>query len=116
MSSRSFGAGDLRHRITLLHRVDTPNDQGGSDPTWEAIASDPVVWAAVWPFTASERFHADKIRAEASLRVIIRYRSDVDASMALDYDGRKLWIVGVINRREGDHWLELLCSEKPLED
>ena len=101
--------GKLRHRALIEQPNPTPDGGGGGDQAWAMVAT---VWAAVEPVSGREVRVAEKLNAEITHKVTIRYRDDVDASMRFDFGGRKLRIRAVINPLERNIWLECLCEEE----
>lgn len=99
----------MRQRITLL------KPSGGSvnslNETVPEYVTYKTVWANVSPMTGREYAESQKIRAETTYRVIIRYMSGVTSEMRVDYGGRKLEVVSVLNIDERNRQLQLICSE-----
>jgi len=103
-------SGDLNRRITLETLSTTPDGSGGVESTWTNLAT---VWAQVTPKGGSEKLHGDQLTPTITYDVTIRYRKDVDASMRVSYEGRKLRINGVIDNAEQHRFLSLSCDEWP---
>jgi len=103
-------SGDLNRRVTLEQPTTVADGMGGSNTTYTALAT---VWAKVSPKAGSEKLHGDQLTPTITYDVTIRYRNDVDASMRLSYEGRKLRINGVIDNGEQHRFLALSCDEWP---
>lgn len=97
-------AGILDSRVTLLVRTASQEGRFGTQVTsWTPLAT---VWAQVTPMLPSraERV-ADGIEiARQPIRVRMRWRDDIDTTMAIEHDGKRYRIVGgpaELGRREG---------------
>lgn len=103
-------AGRLRHRITIQeYRVIGRNSIGGEVKDWVDIAT---VWAGVEPIKGREYFAADKVRADITHRVPMRYRPGVvPTTMRVKFGARLFNITSVIDVEERHVDLELMCTE-----
>lgn len=101
-------SGRLRHRVTIQRREITRNAFGEGVDGWGNFA---VVWASVEPLQGREFFDAQHVTAEVTLRVRMRYRTDITPEMRLTHRGKILVIQAVLNPEERNRELELLCSE-----
>lgn len=99
--------GNLNRRVTLQTRSATRVD-GERAQTWTTLAD---VWAEVLPLSGRELELAQAINAEVSHQVTVRYRTGVDTSIRILYQGRHLAVKSVVDV-DGRHvWLQMLCSE-----
>lgn len=101
--------GKLDRRITILNPIgETENEMEEIVLGLEEVAT---VWASVEALRGREYLEAQKIRAEVTYRVIIRYRNDIKPTMRIKFDNRELEIQSVIEigRKK---YLELMCIEK----
>lgn len=93
--------GAMDERVTLRQYVETLNDYGEQTLTWSNLAT---VWAAVeYPKTGSEeRVSSAQPTAFQTLFFRIRYRSDVEPKMRVQYGSDELDIisVSVIGRKQ----------------
>jgi SPP1 family predicted phage head-tail adaptor len=105
---RSIRAGDLDQRITLQQITETRDSFGGVTETWTDVAT---VWAGISMLSGRESFAAQHVYAEATHRVIVRYRTGVDAKMRVKWGSKYLNIISVDEtvRRKG--MLVLVCEE-----
>ncbi|MFQ5783607.1 MAG: phage head closure protein [Alphaproteobacteria bacterium] len=101
-------AGALRHRVALQSAVETADGGGGFGVAWSDVAT---VWAAIEPLKGTERLRAQRLENPVSHKVTIRYRGGVTAAMRLKFGTRIFDIRAVINPRERNQRLELLCEE-----
>lgn len=99
--------GKLDRRVLIERPVETQNEFGEPVKTWVTVAT---VWAEVTPLSGRELFAAQQIVPEASLRIRIRYRSDIDETMRITHDGKVYGVqhIAEIGRRDG---LEILVRE-----
>ena len=108
-------AGKLRHRIEIQDYTETQDlVTGAVTKTWGTIAT---VWASIEPLSVKEFIAAQSEQSKVSLRVTIRYRSDMQPNMRLYHTatGRTFEIEGVLaDKNSGLEYLTLPCSE--LED
>lgn len=101
----SLKAGTLRHRIQIQERVTS------QDPaTGEQVLSWSTRWdkvpAAINPLSVREFIAAQKEGSEVSAKIVIRYRSGVNASMRILHGGRVYNIAGSL--ADADSGLEYL--------
>jgi SPP1 family predicted phage head-tail adaptor len=111
-------AGDLRHRITILHFVSGKDEDGLPTKEWRPLAE---VWAAVGPLQGREFWQAKAVQAESTVRVRIRYVKGwkdsagnlvpVSTKLRVQYGDRVLGIESVIDSDERHVELQLLCKE-----
>lgn len=110
MPAPFLAAGDLRHRVSLQSNTATTQaDDGQPAETWETYAT---VWAAVEPLAGRELTEAQKLKAEVTHRVRLRWLPSATVSAlhrVLLADGRRLEIEAVRDLGEEHVVLELLC-------
>jgi SPP1 family predicted phage head-tail adaptor len=98
----------LNKRITLQKQSSVRDTTGQSTITWTDIAT---VWAAVLPLRGREFFEAERLNSEISIRIVIRYRRDVEALSRVKYGNRFLQVQGVIDPEESHEELQIMCRE-----
>jgi SPP1 family predicted phage head-tail adaptor len=103
-----IGAGQLKHRVVIQSFTTTQSQSGQVSRTYNTLAT---VWAKVTPTTGREYYQSDRINAEVTHQVTIRYRDDVKPDMRIIHRGRTFEIESVIDRREAITLLDLLCKE-----
>jgi len=104
IADKPFNPGELRTPIILKTRTVSTGTGGFQTPTWTTLASVLCKWVNAH---GSEVWTADAAGAVFPATVTIRYRNDVDATCAIEKDG-KLWeIVSSDNIREYGELLEL---------
>lgn len=103
-----IAAGSLDRVVRIERPATTRNTFGESVPSWTLVAEVP---AQVIHLRGKELFAAQQVIPQAEIKVRIRWRSDVDESMRVVFDGMSYGIQhkAEIGRRAG---LELL-AQKP---
>lgn len=84
----AYASGKLRHRVRIDQLVDVldssgepvRDEQGASVRDWEEVAT---VWAAIEPLSVREFIQSAAMQSQTSARIVIRYRSGLDAAMRL---------------------------------
>jgi len=103
-------AGRLRHRV-LLQSVSEGRDTAGAIvETWSDIAE---VWGSVEPLRGDEFFESQRVDAELTYRIRIRYRPGLKSKDRVLYDSRTFDIRRVININERRAETHLMCRELP---
>lgn len=99
----------LRHQVTIEKVTGSTNDGGGNRlPAWGAVAT---TWAEVRPLQGNEVVIAEQAGQTTTHIVTMRYRTDINDDMRLNYNGRILTIQTVINKQEKNEALEIRCQE-----
>lgn len=107
----NIAAGALRHKVTIQRQELAQNPVTGA-----MVATWVTVWervpAAIEPLSAREFIAAQAVQSEVSMRITIRYRDGVKASMRILHNGRIFNIQGVLaDLDSGRSYLTLPCSE-----
>lgn len=90
--------GRLRHRVTIMQDVVTEDGKGGSTTSWEQLDK---VWANVKGQRGNESEIGEQSQSVTNYDVEMRERSDVRASMRLEWGDRTLNILSVIHLPQG---------------
>ena len=101
-------AGRLRHRLVFENESLSTDGQGGATRTWATRAT---VSGSIKPLRADERFYNEQLNHNGTHEVVIRYRTDIEASDRISYDSRYFQIVGIMNPNERDRQLVITCKE-----
>ena len=101
--------GELRHRVRLQARVLTSDGGGGYGESWSDLAE---IWARIRPVAGIELTFAEQRQHRVTHEVTIRYRLSIQPSQRLIYDGRALYILGIVNADERNAFLTLHCEER----
>lgn len=101
-------AGELKNRIALESYALAPDGYGGSTPTWTAYAT---TWAKIEPKQGRERRVSEQIEARITHKITIRHRTGVEAKHRVNFGGRLMNILAVLNPMEENRILILMCEE-----
>ncbi len=102
-----LASGLLRERITLESRQTTRDAVGGEDVTWR---HEDDTWAAIDAISGREANVASQLAAVTSLAVVLRARTDVQATWRVRWGDRVLSVEAVLPSARKDR-TTLLCSE-----
>lgn len=91
INGRVFNPGEMRTKIDLGRRANTEDAGGFDKPGYTVIVS---VWAKWTNAHGPEVWEAQAQGAQQPATVIIRYRSDIDATWAVRKDGQWYEILG----------------------
>lgn len=80
-----YRAGELDQQVDIHYKTKTVDDGGGVSEAWSALACD--VWAKVVPLSGNESLAYSKLNAIALYRFVFRYRSDLDETQKIVWDG-----------------------------
>lgn len=106
-------AGRLRDRVIIQNFVEIRNPSGQPEKVWSDTA---LVWAEVKGISGRELISAGAEKAEATIRVWMRYRKDIVASSRIycisgSYRGLVLNISGPPIPDAKGTQLEILCKQ-----
>lgn len=101
--------GRLRHRVAIETPARSRDVYGQKTPDYVHLAT---VYASVRPLKGDKRFTMQQVVPEVSVSVLIRYRAGVTPECRLVHRGRFLLPRLVLNDREANEWLELICEER----
>ena len=101
-------SGKLRHSVLFEQKIQAPDGGGGFTYTTSQVAT---IRAYLKPVSTNERIFAGKIESDISHRVYIRYRTDLNPAMRINYGGRLFQIKGIMNIEEQNKWLEIIAVE-----
>ena len=79
--------------------------------TEQALAEVKTVWASVEPTRGREYQEAQRVRPELTYKVTTRYHKEVTPDMFIKFKGRYFNIVSIINVKEKNEMLEIICTE-----
>lgn len=102
-------AGELRHQVILQTPTPTRDSYGAEIVTWTDTAT---VWASIEPLRGREYWEAQKINAEISHKIRMRYREGVKPNMRLKFGSRIFEIISVFSPEERRRELWYLCKER----
>lgn len=103
MSARPHSIAELRERLTLEARIETPDSGGNLRRVWQSLAH---LWASIETIDADQRVDAGQVGQRQTHRIIIRFREDIDTQKRFrraddiflirgvhDVDGRRRWLL-----------------------
>ena len=95
--------GKLEHQIKLQSLAET-NNSGSLSSEWVDIAT---VWADIRSQRGDEAFQAARENATETIRIMMRYRADLQATWRIEWAGQQYNILHVdrTGRRRGEMWL-----------
>ena len=101
-------AGRLDCWVQLKHPVETLDGYGDPVKTW-ALAD--AAWAGIEPLKGREFFEAQQVNAELTVRVVLRYRTDVASTWRVEHEGHTYEVTAPpLHNRRNDETL-LMCRE-----
>lgn len=111
IGERIMKIGQLDQQVDLYSHT-VLNDFGDVIDSYSLVAT---VWARVLTQAGSEAFEAARVNAKRTIRVLIRYRTDVNATWKLSWAGDDYYVTAVdrSNRRDDELWLT--CQEVEAE-
>ena len=101
-------SGDMRHRITLQARTQTPTGGGGFSDAYTTVAS---VRAAIRTIFGGRLIDGVQDQERVTHNFTIRYRPDRAAWRYVLFDGRRFTVRTVSDPDERKRWLEILAEE-----
>ena len=101
-------SGELRHRISLQARAQTPNAEGGFDDAYTTVAS---VRAKIKVLFGGRLIDGVQDQERVTHNFIIRWRSDRGAWRWVLFDGRRFVVRSVSDPTETKRWMEILAEE-----
>lgn len=103
-------AGDLRHRLKIYHQTSTRTPTGAVRVgRWEHILT---LWGQFIPLSVKDIIAGQAQETQITARAKIRYRTDIDGTMRVEYAGRMYEIVGepLADNRTGREYLTLVLK------
>lgn len=104
--------GDRDKKIDILCDTDSSgqNEYGEPDPAC-ATPKFKGLWASVTPLSGKDYWQAEQAQSKISTRIELDYIPGIDRSMRVVYGSRIFRIIAVINIKEMNRTLQLLCEE-----
>jgi len=104
--------GRTNKRITFCRYEDKENEILQIE---QVLTDAKTVWASVEPLRGREYQEAQRIRPELTYKVTTRYHTEVTPDMLIKFKQRLFQIISIINVREKNEMLEIMCIEKITE-
>lgn len=105
--------GRTNKRISFCRYVEKQNALLQTEQVLEIVKT---VWASVEPTRGREYQEAQRIRPELTYKITTRYHKEVTEDMFIKYKDRYFQIASIINARERNEMLEIVCTEKKTEE
>ena len=101
-------AGSLRHKITIQENAALNDGAGSQKAVWQDVCT---VHAAIKPLSGRELIVSQAENSEISVRIVIRYRTGITASMRIVYQNTIYAIVAPpINTDMRNTELQIMCA------
>jgi SPP1 family predicted phage head-tail adaptor len=101
-------AGSLRNRVTIQENATLKDNTGSQKPVWVDVFS---THAAIKPLSGRELIASQAENSEISVRIVIRYRTGVTASMRVVHGETIYAIVSPpINTDMRNTELQIMCA------
>jgi SPP1 family predicted phage head-tail adaptor len=102
--------GSLRHYVEIHALTIIEDDIGNQTEEWAKVAE---AWASIEPLKGDEYFAAASTQAQVSHKVTLRPPGiEITPANRIIFGSRTLEIESVINVREQNRELQLMCKEK----
>lgn len=105
--------GRTNKRITFCRYEEKENELMQTE---QALNEVKTVWASVEPTRGREYQEAQRIRPELTYKITTRYHKGITPDMFVKYKERYFQIISIINVRERNEMLEIICIEKISEN
>lgn len=101
-------SGNLKHKIIIQSSTVTKDDYGAEVSTWEDFTT---VYSSIEPLRGQELFASQQTYNKVISKIRLRYIAGIKTDMRVNYNGRLFDIEAIINIRELNKELHLVCSE-----
>jgi len=100
-------SGNLKRKITIQTYNETPNEFGEVVKEWVDFT---IAYASITPLSAKE-FYKAGTHNEVTHKIELRFISGIVPKMRVIYGSREFSIESVLNIREENKTLQLICTE-----
>ena len=100
--------GKLNRKVKILKCIITRDTFGGEEKDW---ILDHEVWASIETTSGKEYFNREKVTAEATCTITIRYNPNITVLNRIEYNGKLYEIVGVYDDNAEHKATILNCKE-----
>ncbi len=101
--------GRTNKRVTFCRYEEKEN---GLSQMGQVLTEVKTVWASVEPTRGREYQEAQRVRPELTYKITTRYHKGITPDMSIKFKGRFFNIISIINVREQNAMLEIVCTEK----
>ena len=109
MAMRAIRSGELRQRVTIEQPDGEVGDYNQSNRKFETWRTD--IPASIMSVSGGEAFRGLKVDATTTHAVKLRHLDGLTAAMRLDWGGRKLNILQILDPDGRRHTLDVMCKE-----
>lgn len=102
--------GNMRHLLTIEHRVRVADDSGGFSESWQSLPQDAQVWAAIETLSGRQILRAGQLQPAATHRLHLHYRQGLSPGMRLTGEGVCYDITAVLDRDNRKQYLEVMAT------
>ena len=100
--------GELRHKITFQSQRRAKDSLGQPIESWKSVAT---VWANIITTGGREFYAAQKLHAETTAVIKIRYRPGLKPTMRIKYGSRYFDILAINDVDEAHREILITCKE-----
>ena len=101
--------GRTNKRITFCRYEEKENALSQME---QVLTEGKTVWASVEPTRGREYQEAQRVRPELTYKITTRYHKEITPDMFIKFKDRYFNIVSIINVKERNEMLEMICTEK----
>lgn len=105
--------GRTNKRITFCRYEEKENEILQKE---QALIEVKTVWASVEPTRGREYQEAQRIRPELTYKITTRYHKGITPDMFIKFKDRFFNIISIINVKEQNAMLEIVCTEKATDE
>ena len=99
--------GAMRHRLTLYEEVLIADGHGGYQKTWQPLADNGDVYAAIYDSAAERGVEAGQLKTVSRHRIVIAYRQDIVAGMKMTGNSKTYLIEAALDVDNKKEYLEI---------
>ena len=101
-------SGSLRHSITFERQTFVADNAGGGVDTWSDYLT---VRAFIKPVSGTERLFSQRLEANITHRIFIRYTAGLTTKDRINFNGRLMQVRALINLEEANKFIEVYAEE-----
>ncbi|MEH7093943.1 phage head closure protein [Neobacillus vireti] len=108
MTRYKINPGEFRQVITFQSKNGVQNSYGETSDDWMDVKT---TRAGIYPISGQEFFSAEKVNAEITHKINMRYLPGLSTNMRIKYGNRYFGISSIINFQERNVLLQIMCKE-----
>ncbi len=102
-------AGELDKKVTIQYPTKSKNSFGEDIETWTDFTVN--IWCSIEPVSGSERWLQQERISEATFKIKMRYRANLNSTMRAKYKNRYFQFLAVLNLNEDNKELMIPAKE-----